>query len=173
MPGSTRSRVEDGAATLTALTAASIAAAIRAGAPQGSRVLVSGGGTRNRAIMQALEKRLEGFTVERSDAMNLHADAKEAIAFAVLGYETASGPRRERTAGNGRRAPGRTRGDCPVRVICTHEQGAVRMPRVVVGVDAGGTSTLAALAADGALIRTRDRSSRQSQFARYRRQRAT
>jgi len=83
--------IENGAATLAALTAVTLADAIRAAAPAGARVLVSGGGARNRAIVRGLQERLEDFTVERSDAMGLHADAKEAIAFAVLGYETLRG----------------------------------------------------------------------------------
>lgn len=80
--------IEDGAATLAALTAVTLAGAVRSVAPAGARVLVSGGGARNAAILRGLQERLEHFTVERSDAMNLNADAKEAVAFAVLGYET-------------------------------------------------------------------------------------
>lgn len=83
--------IEDGAATLAALTAESLAQAIRSAAPAGARVLVSGGGARNEAILRGLRERLPGFIVERSDAMNLNTDAKEAIAFAILGYETLRG----------------------------------------------------------------------------------
>lgn len=83
--------LEDGAATLAALTAESLAAAVRSLAPAGARVLISGGGAHNKAILRGLQERLAGFAVERSDAMNLHADAKEAIAFAILGYETLRG----------------------------------------------------------------------------------
>jgi anhydro-N-acetylmuramic acid kinase len=54
-------------------------------------VLLSGGGAHNTAIVAGLEERLPGFRVERSDAMNIHADAKEAVAFALLGYETLRG----------------------------------------------------------------------------------
>lgn len=83
--------LEDGAATLTALTARTLAGAIDANAPQDARVLVSGGGAHNRTLMAALQERLPGRRVERSDVMNFHADAKEAIAFALLGYETLRG----------------------------------------------------------------------------------
>jgi anhydro-N-acetylmuramic acid kinase len=83
--------LEDGAATLTALTAQSLAAAILSTAPEGARVLVSGGGAHNRALMAALQERLPRSRVERSDVMNFHGDAKEAIAFALLGYETLRG----------------------------------------------------------------------------------
>lgn len=84
-------RLEDGAATLTALTAQTLASAITSAAPDGARVLVSGGGARNRAIMAQLQERLPALRVERSEAMNVHSDAKEAIAFALLGYETLRG----------------------------------------------------------------------------------
>lgn len=83
-----RLSLEDGAATLAALTCETLAAAISQAAPQGSRVLLSGGGSHNAAIVQGLQERLPGFRVERSGVMNVHADAKEAVAFAVLGYET-------------------------------------------------------------------------------------
>lgn len=83
--------LQDGAATLTALTAQTLAAAIESAAPAGARVLVSGGGARNRTLMAALEERLPQRRVERSDVMSFHSDAKEAIAFALLGYETLRG----------------------------------------------------------------------------------
>ena len=83
--------LEDGAATLTALTAQTLAAAIESAAPQNARVLVSGGGARNRTLMGRLQERLPERRVERSDVMDFHSDAKEAIAFALLGYETLRG----------------------------------------------------------------------------------
>lgn len=83
--------LEDGAATLTALTAQTLAQAIASNASGDSRVLVSGGGAHNRALMAALQERLPQMRVERSDVMNVHTDAKEAIAFALLGYETLRG----------------------------------------------------------------------------------
>ena len=86
-----RLSLEDGAATLTALTAQSLADAIISTAPEGARVLVSGGGAHNKTLMAQLQERLPHARVERSEAMNLHGDAKEAIAFALLGYETLRG----------------------------------------------------------------------------------
>jgi anhydro-N-acetylmuramic acid kinase len=83
--------LEDGAATLAALTATTLADAVRSLAPGGARVAVSGGGVHNAAILRGLRERLPGYAVESSAAMNLHADAKEAIAFAILGYETLRG----------------------------------------------------------------------------------
>ena len=83
--------LEDGAATLTALTAQTLAAAIGSAAPEGARVLLSGGGAHNRTLVAALQERLPRSRVERSDVMNFHGDAKEALAFALLGYETLRG----------------------------------------------------------------------------------
>ncbi len=54
-------------------------------------MLVSGGGAHNRTLMAALGERLPRARVERSDVMDFHGDAKEAIAFALLGYETLRG----------------------------------------------------------------------------------
>ena len=79
---------EDGAATLAALTSTTLADAVRSVSSPGARLLLSGGGAHNEAIVQGLKERLPGFRVERSDTMNLSADAKEAVAFALLGYET-------------------------------------------------------------------------------------
>lgn len=90
-PGITALSIEDGAATLAALTAQSVAAAIRFAAPPRCRIILSGGGSRNKAVMAALRELLKGYDIERSDAMNMNPDAKEAIAFAVLGYETLRG----------------------------------------------------------------------------------
>jgi anhydro-N-acetylmuramic acid kinase len=80
--------LEDGVATLTALSAAALADAIKSSAPPGARVLISGGGAENPAILRELRQRLPQHRVERSDSMNLPADSKEAVAFAILGYET-------------------------------------------------------------------------------------
>lgn len=47
-------------------------------------IIVSGGGTYNKAIMNSLSKDI--YNVEISDKYNLPSDAKEAFAFAILGY---------------------------------------------------------------------------------------
>jgi anhydro-N-acetylmuramic acid kinase len=86
-----RLSLEEGAATLTELTASSVAQAIMDAGFAGARVIVSGGGARNRALVARLAARLEPARVEASDAMGISADAKEAIAFAVLGYEMLRG----------------------------------------------------------------------------------
>jgi anhydro-N-acetylmuramic acid kinase len=86
-----RLNLEDGLATLTELTAASIGAAIEAAGFAAARAIVSGGGTHNRHLVSRLAARLSHARVESSGTMGIAPDAKEAIAFAVLGYETLRG----------------------------------------------------------------------------------
>ncbi|HYW53132.1 MAG TPA: anhydro-N-acetylmuramic acid kinase [Dongiaceae bacterium] len=82
---------EDAVATLTVLTARTVSDAIRARAPRAELVIVSGGGARNAALIDALRAQLAGVRVTVSDEFGVDADAKEAIAFAVLGYTTLCG----------------------------------------------------------------------------------
>uniref|UniRef100_E6PIZ1 Anhydro-N-acetylmuramic acid kinase n=1 Tax=mine drainage metagenome TaxID=410659 RepID=E6PIZ1_9ZZZZ len=86
--------LNDALATLLELTVESIARALELHRFADARVLCSGGGARNRAFLRALGRRLSRARVETSDAVGMPVDAKEAIAFAVLGYETL----RERSA---------------------------------------------------------------------------
>ncbi|GAX48983.1 anhydro-N-acetylmuramic acid kinase [Streptomyces olivochromogenes] len=80
---------EDVIATLTRLTARTVADAVRSvGATE---VIASGGGTRNPALMAMLGVELPGVPVRTSDALGLPAAAKEAYAFAVLGFLTVHG----------------------------------------------------------------------------------
>ncbi|MFJ8630009.1 anhydro-N-acetylmuramic acid kinase [Streptomyces sp. NPDC093568] len=80
---------EDVVATLTMLTAQTVADAVRTvGATE---VIASGGGTRNPVLMRMLGQRLPGVTLRTSDALGLPSAAKEAYAFAVLGFLTAHG----------------------------------------------------------------------------------
>lgn len=82
-------------ATLTAFTAQSIADAFRDFAPQVREVYASGGGIHNRTLMTMLEQRLKAarpdLTLHTTDALGLPPDAKEAIAFALLGYQLVHG----------------------------------------------------------------------------------
>lgn len=77
----------DAVRTLTELTIRSTAAAIRTSAPAAARTIVSGGGAHNLTILDGLRAALPG-AVETSAAYGIDPDAKEAIAFALLGYET-------------------------------------------------------------------------------------
>jgi anhydro-N-acetylmuramic acid kinase len=80
---------EDVVATLTRLTARTVADAVR---PLGAtEVVASGGGTRNPALMSALRAELAGTPLRTSDELGVPAAAKEAYAFAVLGFLTVHG----------------------------------------------------------------------------------
>ncbi len=83
--------LEDGLATLAELTAATLADAVRASGFAPARAFVAGGGTRNGHLMRRIAARLSPARVETTDAMGIPAEAKEAIGFAVLGYETLRG----------------------------------------------------------------------------------
>jgi anhydro-N-acetylmuramic acid kinase len=86
-----RLSLEDGAATLTELAAASVADAVSAARLERPRVLAAGGGAHNAALMARIAARLPNARVETTDAVGVPVDAKEAMAFAVLGYETLRG----------------------------------------------------------------------------------
>ncbi|MEW2404671.1 anhydro-N-acetylmuramic acid kinase [Streptomyces griseoviridis] len=80
---------EDVLATLTRLTAVTIADAVRD--LRATEVIASGGGTRNPVLLRTLAGLLPGVAVRSSDELGLPSDAKEAYAFAVLGFLTAHG----------------------------------------------------------------------------------
>jgi len=81
-------------ATATALTARSIADALRRFVvrSEGSYrdLVVSGGGTRNATLMAMLANAVQslGLQIRASDEFGLPAEAKEAVAFALLAFET-------------------------------------------------------------------------------------
>ncbi|MET7825701.1 anhydro-N-acetylmuramic acid kinase [Streptomyces sp. NPDC005386] len=94
---------EDVIATLTRLTAVSVADAVRSvGATE---VIASGGGTRNPTLMTMLGDRLPGVAVRTSDELGLPSAAKEAYAFAVLGFLTLHGLAGTEPASTGARHP--------------------------------------------------------------------
>ncbi|MGC8635062.1 MAG: anhydro-N-acetylmuramic acid kinase [Candidatus Limnocylindrales bacterium] len=76
-------------ATATALTAETVAAAVRsAGAAE---VIASGGGTRNRSLMAEITRRLPRVTMRQTDNYGVPESAKEALLFAVIGFLTMHG----------------------------------------------------------------------------------
>ncbi|MFE0602325.1 anhydro-N-acetylmuramic acid kinase [Streptomyces sp. NPDC058892] len=80
---------QDLVATLTRLTARTVADALR---PLGAtEVFASGGGVRNPVLTAMLRAELAGTPLRTSDELGLPAAAKEAYAFAVLGYLTLHG----------------------------------------------------------------------------------
>jgi anhydro-N-acetylmuramic acid kinase len=79
-------------ATAVALTAASVADAYRRFVPEPLvDVLVSGGGARNPALVDALTAALAPRVVRRFDDVFFDGDAKEAVAFAFLAYRHVHG----------------------------------------------------------------------------------
>lgn len=76
-------------ATLTALTARTVADSVKALAA--TEVVVSGGGTKNPTLMAMLRDELGDIALVSSDELGVTSDIKEALAFAVLGYLTAHG----------------------------------------------------------------------------------
>ena len=77
----------DVVATAVALTAASIADAFRRFVPEPVRELVvSGGGAENPALVEAIASALPDVAVRRFTDLFFDGEAKEAVAFALLGY---------------------------------------------------------------------------------------
>ena len=82
----------DGVATAVALTTSSIASAIGRWAPQAGEVVVSGGGVHHPGLMEGLGRDLgPNVVLRRFDDLFFPGDAKEAVAFALLGYLTLHG----------------------------------------------------------------------------------
>ncbi len=88
-------RRQDVVATATALTARSVFASIKLVIGKASRntfsdFLVSGGGARNHTLMRSLAADLAplGLRIRTTDQLGLPSEAKEAVAFAVLAYQT-------------------------------------------------------------------------------------
>jgi anhydro-N-acetylmuramic acid kinase len=82
--------VEDGAATLTALTALTVARALDHMPVPPARWLVCGGGRRNPVMMAMLRERLDA-TVDPVEEAGLDGDMLEAQAFAYLAVRSLRG----------------------------------------------------------------------------------
>lgn len=82
----------DGVATAVALTASSVAAAVQRWVPGAPEVVVSGGGVHHPVLMEHLAAALAPeVRLRRFDELFFDGDAKEAVAFALLGYLTLHG----------------------------------------------------------------------------------
>ena len=77
---------DDLVATVTALTAATVADACRDHGVR--RLVVSGGGAANPSLMEMLAAELPGTSITTIDELGIPADAKEAYFFALLGFLT-------------------------------------------------------------------------------------
>jgi anhydro-N-acetylmuramic acid kinase len=79
-------------ATATAFTAHSIADQYGRFLPgQPDEVYVNGGGARNPLLMRMLADALDGPTVRTTDELGVNADAKEAMAFALMAHDSLAG----------------------------------------------------------------------------------
>lgn len=88
-------RKEDMIATATALTVRSIADAVRMFLVPGAdaqqffqELIVSGGGAKNQTLLDMLRCELPVLKLRTSDQLGLPAEAKEAVAFAILAHQT-------------------------------------------------------------------------------------
>jgi anhydro-N-acetylmuramic acid kinase len=98
----------DGVRTAVELTARSIGEAVRRWTPGGTEVVVSGGGVHHPVLMEALSRelvRLGGRVLHRFDDLFFPGDAKEAVAFALLGYLTLHGQPGNLPSATGARGP--------------------------------------------------------------------
>jgi anhydro-N-acetylmuramic acid kinase len=97
---------QDCVATATALTVATIADQLRRWLPaDGAEVIASGGGVRNPAIVRGLTTALAGRPFHRFDDLFFDGDAKEAVAFALLGWLTLQGRAGNVPGATGARGP--------------------------------------------------------------------
>lgn len=97
---------DDAVATAVAFTAAAVADQFRRWLPaRPGDVVVSGGGARNPALWDALLTALPAYDLKRFDDLFFDGDAKEAVAFALLGWLTLRGKPGNVTAATGARGP--------------------------------------------------------------------
>jgi anhydro-N-acetylmuramic acid kinase len=82
---------EDGVATLTAVTAAAVADAIKLLPRPPASWIAAGGGTRNPTLMRMLAERLSPARLDTAGTVGWSADALEAQAFAYLAVRTLKG----------------------------------------------------------------------------------
>jgi anhydro-N-acetylmuramic acid kinase len=82
----------DAIATATAITAESIARAYKDFGPvRIDDVVLSGGGARNKTLLAMLQALLPASRLMLHDSFGIAAEAKEAVAFALLGFEMLHG----------------------------------------------------------------------------------
>jgi anhydro-N-acetylmuramic acid kinase len=81
--------LDDLLATLVALTVETVARELERWNVE--RVVASGGGARNPAIMEGLRTRLPGVDFSDFDELGVPAESKEAVVFALIGFLTAHG----------------------------------------------------------------------------------
>ena len=87
-----RGKLPNNLATACLVTATAIVRSFREFLPHfPDEVIASGGGVHNQAIMSFLRKQLPGVPLKTTDEIGIPSEAKEAIAFALLGAATLDG----------------------------------------------------------------------------------
>jgi anhydro-N-acetylmuramic acid kinase len=92
----------DAVATATALTAETIARAVTGHVEE---IVISGGGAKNPALVERLAARVQPQPLVLFDELFFDGEAKEAVAFAFLGYQTLLGRPGNLAAATGARGP--------------------------------------------------------------------
>jgi len=83
---------DDLLATVTALTATTIADAYRRYLPtMPDEMILCGGGAKNATLVKMLHHQLAGVKILRTDDFGIDSDAKEAVSFAILAHATIKG----------------------------------------------------------------------------------
>jgi anhydro-N-acetylmuramic acid kinase len=77
--------------TLTEFTAFAIAENIKMFANLHSQVIISGGGAKNKFLIERIHENLNNTEIIKSDGLGISSDFKESIAFAYLAYRSLSG----------------------------------------------------------------------------------
>ena len=95
----------DAVATATALTAETIGRAIEKWGKGEGEVVISGGGAKNPALVERLAAKVQPRPVVSFDRVFFDGEAKEAVAFAFLGYQTVTGKAGNLPAATGARGP--------------------------------------------------------------------
>jgi anhydro-N-acetylmuramic acid kinase len=97
----------DAVATAVELTVRTIAGAVQRWTPAGTEVVASGGGCHHPVLWESLKRRLaaDGRELGPFDELFFSGDAKEAVAFALLGYLTVHGQPGNLPAATGARGP--------------------------------------------------------------------
>jgi anhydro-N-acetylmuramic acid kinase len=97
----------DAVATATSLTVETVALGIERWTPAGpdAELVISGGGARNPALVEQLAARLQPRPIVTFDRLFFDGEAKEALAFAFLGFLTLLGRPGNLPAATGARGP--------------------------------------------------------------------
>jgi len=78
-------------ATVTAFSSASLVLNCQTFLGEFDELIVGGGGAHNQTLLKMVEERLEGVKILTTQSMGIPVEAKEAVGFAILGYQAFHG----------------------------------------------------------------------------------